>query len=557
MISFQQAFRLIYINAVLVRRGLDEIILATHLLRPIRFVLYLLPWNWFRGPQHPRGMRIRMALEDLGPIFVKFGQLLSTRRDLLPEDIADELAKLQDHVPSFPGDQARSLIEHAYGRPIEEVFLEFDQRPLASASIAQVHAARLKDGRAVVVKVLRPGIEQIIRRDLGLLYAIAGLAERYWADGRRLRPRAVVSEYEKTIIDELDLLREAASASQLRRNFENSDQLYVPEVHWDYTRRGVMVMERISGIPISDIERLRQHRINLKALAERGVEIFFTQVFRHNFFHADMHPGNIFVSPDHPDEPLYLAVDFGIMGTLTPEDRRYLAENFLAFFNRDYARVAELHVQSGWIPPDTRVEEFEAAIRTVCEPIFERPLKDISFGHLLVRLFQTARRFNMEVQPQLVLLQKTLLNIEGLGRQLYPDLDLWQTAKPFLEQWMRDQLGGAALLRELRRSIPRLGEAVPVLSALLQDALRQARNGKLQRGVTAEELSRLRTDIRRANQRTIFAVIGASMVIGAAALLGLDGFSPIMIGSVPLMTWVLGVLGTYFILVALPRNDEP
>ena len=557
MIGFQQALRLIYINAVLVRRGLDEIILATHLLRPIRFVLYLLPWNWFRGPQHPRAMRIRMALEDLGPIFVKFGQLLSTRRDLLPEDIAEELAKLQDHVPSFPGSQARALIERAYGQPLQDVFLEFDQCPLASASIAQVHAARLKDGRAVVVKVLRPGIEQIIRRDLGLLYAIAGLAERYWADGRRLRPRAVVAEYEKTIIDELDLMREAASASQLRRNFENSDQLYIPEVYWDYTRRGVMVMERISGIPISDIERLKRHRINLKVLAERGVEIFFTQVFRHNFFHADMHPGNIFVSPERVDEPLYLAVDFGIMGTLTPEDQRYLAENFLAFFNRDYARVAELHVQSGWVPADTRVDEFEAAIRTVCEPIFERPLKDISFGHLLVRLFQTARRFNMEVQPQLVLLQKTLLNIEGLGRQLYPELDLWQTAKPFLEQWMRDQLGGAAFLRELRRSMPRWSEALPALSGLLQEGLRQARDGERQRGITPQELSRIRAEIRRANQRTIFAVVGAALVIGATVLLGLDGFSPLMIGSVPVMTWVLGGLGTYLILAALPRNDEP
>ncbi len=557
MIRFQQALRLIYINAVLVRRGLDEIILATHLLRPIRFVLYLLPWNWVRGRQPPRGMRIRMALEDLGPIFVKFGQLLSTRRDLLPEDIAEELAKLQDHVPSFPGEKARALIERAYGRSLEEVFLEFDPNPLASASIAQVHAARLKDGRAVVVKVLRPDIEQVIRRDLGLLYAIAGLAERYWADGRRLRPRAVVDEYEKTIIDELDLMREAASASQLRRNFENSDKLYVPEVHWDYTRRGVMVMERISGIPISDIERLKRHRINLKVLAERGVEIFFTQVFRHNFFHADMHPGNIFVSAERADDPLYVAVDFGIMGTLTPEDQRYLAENFLAFFNRDYARVAELHVQSGWIPADTRVDEFEAAIRTVCEPIFERPLKDISFGHLLVRLFQTARRFNMEVQPQLVLLQKTLLNIEGLGRQLYPDLDLWQTAKPFLEQWTRDQLGGRALWRELQRTMPRWGEALPVLSGLLQETLRQARDGRLRPGITTQEIARMRAEIRRANQRSVLSVVGAALIIGATVLLALDGFSPLMVGNVPLMTWVLGGIGTYLILVALPRDEEP
>lgn len=556
MNRLQQALRLIYINTVLVRRGLDEIILATHLLRPVRFILYLLPWNWVRGRQPPRAVRIRMALEDLGPIFVKFGQLLSTRRDLLPEDIADELAKLQDQVPSFPGEQARALVERAYGGPLEDVFLQFDEHPLASASIAQVHAARLKDGRAVVVKVLRPGIEQVIRRDLGLLYALAGLAERYWADGRRLRPRAVVAEYDKTILDELDLMREAASASQLRRNFENSDLLYVPEVYWDYTRRGVMVMERIAGIPISDIDGLRQHQIDLRALAERGVEIFFTQVFRHNFFHADMHPGNIFVSPEFRDAPRYLAVDFGIMGTLTPEDQRYLAENFLAFFNRDYARVAELHVLSGWVPAHTRVEEFEAAIRTVCEPIFEKPLKDISFGHLLVRLFQTARRFNMEVQPQLVLLQKTLLNIEGLGRQLYPDLDLWQTAKPFLEQWMREQLGGRALWREFRKTMPRWGETLPALPGLVQAVLRQARDGRLQTGVTAQEMSRIRGEIRRANQRTVLAVVGASLILGATVLLGLDGFSPVMVGSVPLMTWVLGGLGTYLVLAAWPTDDE-
>ncbi|MBF6592468.1 MAG: ubiquinone biosynthesis regulatory protein kinase UbiB, partial [Ktedonobacterales bacterium] len=407
---------MLYINLVLVKHGLDEIILATHLFRPIRFVRYLAPWNWFRHHREPRGVRIRRALEDLGPIFVKFGQLLSTRRDLLPDDIAEELAYLQDHVPPFPSEQACAILERTYERPLAEIFHTFETRALASASIAQVHRAELHDGRKVVVKILRPNIERIIQRDLSLLYVLAELAERYWGEGRRLRPTEVVAEYDKIINDELDLMREAASASQLRRNFMDSPLLYIPEVYWDYTHRNVLVMERISGIPIGNVKAIKEAGIDLERLAEAGVEIFFTQVFRDSFFHGDMHPGNIFVSP----QGRYLAVDFGIMGTLSPQDQRYLAEDFLAFFNRDYHRVAELHIQSGWVPQDTRVEEFEAAVRSVCEPIFERPLKEISFGRLLLRLFQTARRFHMEVQPQLVLLQKTLLNIEGLGRQLYP-----------------------------------------------------------------------------------------------------------------------------------------
>ncbi|MDX1434084.1 MAG: ubiquinone biosynthesis regulatory protein kinase UbiB, partial [Gammaproteobacteria bacterium] len=421
MIRIRQALRLIYINAILIKHGLDEIILATPLLRPVRFSLYLLPWNWLRRRRAPRAVRIRRALEDLGPIFVKFGQIVSTRRDLLPEDVAEELANLQDRVPPFPSPDARRIIERSLGSPIDVLFDEFRDTPIASASIAQVHAARLKDGREVVVKVVRPGILGTIRRDVGLLYLVAELAERYWREGRRLRPREIVAQYETTILDELDLMREGASASQLRRNFEGSDLLHVPEVYWRYTRPDVMVMERISGTPISDIEGLRRAGVDLRVLAERGVEIFFTQVMHHNFFHADMHPGNIFVDASDPALPRYIAVDFGIMGSLTSDDQRYLAENFLAFFNRDYRRVAELHVLSEWVPPDTPVNDFEAAIRSVCEPIFERPLKEISFGRLLVRLFQTARRFHMEVQPQLILLQKTLLNIEGLGRQLYPD----------------------------------------------------------------------------------------------------------------------------------------
>nr|VFJ88696.1 MAG: 2-octaprenylphenol hydroxylase [Candidatus Kentron sp. LFY] len=548
MNRIRQALRLVYINIVLVRHGLDEIILATHLFRPIRFLLYLLPWNWRRKPRAPRAVRLRMTLEDLGPIFVKFGQILSTRRDLLPEDIANELAKLQDRVPPFPGQQARSLIERAYACPLGEVFAAFDETPIASASIAQVHAARLPDGQEVVVKVLRPNIEQVIKRDVSLLYSLAELAQRYWPTGRRLRPKEVVAEYEKTILDELDLLREGASATQLRRNFQDSHDLYVPTVFWPQTRQDVMVMERISGIPISDRETLERHGTNFKVLAERGVEIFFTQVFRHNFFHADMHPGNIFVSVETPEDPTYIAVDFGIMGTLTLQDQRYIAENFVAFFNRDYRRVAELHIMSGWVSSDTRVEEFESAIRTVCEPIFERPLKDISFGHLLVRLFQTARRFNMEVQPQLVLLEKTLLNIEGLGRQLYPDLDLWRTAKPFLERWMQEQLGMRAMVRELRTQIPRWGRALPTLPNLLYEALQE---GRTQAANTSREITRIRQEIRRANRRTILATIGASLLISAALLLGLDGFSPMMIWGVPWIVWVLGGMGIYVLLELL------
>nr|VFK29014.1 MAG: 2-octaprenylphenol hydroxylase [Candidatus Kentron sp. MB]VFK29542.1 MAG: 2-octaprenylphenol hydroxylase [Candidatus Kentron sp. MB]VFK74821.1 MAG: 2-octaprenylphenol hydroxylase [Candidatus Kentron sp. MB] len=545
MNRIRQAFRLVHINIVLVRHGLDEIVLATHLFRPVRFLLYLLPWHWRRKPRAPRAERLRMTLEDLGPIFVKFGQLLSTRRDLLPEDIANELAKLQDRVPSFPGNQARDLIEQAYGCPLTEVFSAFDETPIASASIAQVHAARLPDGQEVVVKVLRPNIRRIIERDVGLLYSLAELAQRYWPGGRRLRPREVVAEYEKTILDELDLLREGGSATQLRRNFEGTRELYVPAVFWPQTRQNVMVMERVFGVPISDRKTLERHGTDFKLLAERGVEIFFTQVFRHNFFHADMHPGNIFVSIEDPKNPTYIAVDFGIMGTLTLQDQRYIAENFVAFFNRDYRRVAELHIMSGWVSSDTRVEEFESAIRTVCEPIFERPLKDISFGHLLVRLFQTARRFNMEVQPQLVLLEKTLLNIEGLGRQLYPDLDLWRTAKPFLERWMQEQLGTRAMVRELRAQAPRWGRALPALPNLLYEALQE---GRTQAANTTREIIQIRYELRRANRRTILAIIGSSLLVCATLSFGIEDVGPFMLWGAPWITWVLGGVGGYLLL---------
>jgi len=546
-----QILRLAHINFVLVRHGLDEIILATHLFRFFRFLYYLAPWNWVPRRREPRAVRIRKALEDLGPIYVKFGQILSTRRDLLPDDIAEELARLQDRVPPFPGARARAMIEAAEGQPVGEVFLAFDETPLASASIAQVHAARLHDGTDVVVKVLRPNIRQYIRRDVSLLRTIAGMAEHYWRESRRLRPCEVIAEFEKTLYDELDLLREAANASQLRRNFRDSDMLYVPEIHWAYCRPNVMVMERISGISVTNIGALRASGIDLKALAERGVELFFTQVFRHNFFHADMHPGNIFVSPTGT----YMAVDFGIMGTLNPVDQRYLAENFLAFFRRDYRRVAELHVESEWVPSGTRVDEFESAIRTVCEPIFEKPLKEISFGNVLLRLFQTARRFNMEIQPQLVLLQKTLLNIEGLGRQMYPDLDLWQTAKPFLERSMSEQIGVRALVRNLKESVPAMTETLPELPLLAHKLMEQATTGKLRMEWTSVELRSLRDEIKRANHRTINAIVGTGLLLGAAIIYGLDGHAPTVIFGAPLLSWLCGGLGVAILAINWTENS--
>ncbi len=552
MIRPGQALRLFYISWTLLRHGLDELVLASHLFRPLHFLRWFMWWRLLRNKSLGRGVRIRRALEDLGPIFVKFGQILSTRRDLLPDDIAEELVKLQDRVPPFPGTVAVAIMEKAYGRPLQEIFAEFDPTPIASASIAQVHAARLLDGTEVVVKVVRPNIEPVIRRDIGLLYIIADKLQRYWSEGRRLRPMEVVQEFEKTILDELDLMREAASAAQIRRNFAGTGMLYVPEVYWPWCRRNVMVMERISGIPISNIEAISKAGIDLEALAGRGVEIFFTQVFRHNFFHADMHPGNIFVSPAGQ----YMAVDFGIVGSLSQADQRYLAENFLAFFHRDYQRVAELHVESGWVPADTRVDEFEAAMRTVCEPIFERPLSEISFGQLLLNLFQTARRFNMEVQPQLVLLQKTLLNIEGLGRQLYPDLDLWQTAKPFLERWMSEQIGTRAFFNRFKENIPQWGEKLPEIPSLVHEVLHQARHGKLEVRSNSEDLLLLRREIRRANHRTFFAILGGSMLISAALLLGLDGYSPRMAYGAPVISWALAAVGGILLLRNWPEGRD-
>ncbi len=514
--------RLLQIQRVLLKHGLDDFVRATHLYRPLRFLFFLSPDTWFeRHRRASRGERLRLALEELGPIFVKFGQAVSTRRDLLPPDIAEELAKLQDRVPPFPGAVAREIIERAYGRPVTEVFAEFDEQPLAAASIAQVHVARLLTGQDVVVKVLRPGMRTRIERDLEVLYALAGLAHRYWGPARRLRPLEIVGEYEKTILDELDLMREAANAAQLKRNFAGSQLLYVPEVHWDYCRLDVMVMERIHGVPISDMERLRAADTDIAKLAENGVRIFFTQVFRHNFFHADMHPGNIFVLLGDPRNPRYAAVDFGIMGTLDPNDQHYLAENFLAVFDRDYRRVALLHVESGWVPPGTRIDEMESAVRTVLEPIFNRPLKDVSFGNILVRLFEISRRFNMEVQPQLILLQKTLLNVEGLGRDLYPELDIWQTASPILREWMRERLSLRQVLHDLRRQMPELIEVARSIPAFLNGAVQRARGGNLKVEVSSADIETLRQEIRQASRRRDAIPIGSAILLGGLIWVGL------------------------------------
>lgn len=459
-------FRLIHINFVLVKHGLDKVVLSIPYFAPIRFLAHLNPLRWFDKTIKSDGERIRLALEELGPIFVKFGQTVSTRGDLFPEDIVKELANLQDNVPAFSGEVAKSIIESQLGDTVENLFCEFHIEPKASASIAQVHEVRLREGnKRAVVKVIRPNIDKTIDYDIELLRSFAKIVDKHWTEAKRLHLTEVVDEFDKIIHDELDLMREAANASQLRRNFKGSDLIYIPEIYWDYVADRVMTMEYVEGIPVANINELNDHNIDLKELSERGVEIFFTQVFRDSFFHADMHPGNIFVNPEKATKPQYIAVDFGIVGTLNAADQFYLASNMLAFFQRDYRKVAELHIQSEWVAEGTRVDEFESAIRTVCEPIFERPLNEISFGKTLMRLFQIGRRFQMEVQPQLILLQKTLLHIEGLGRQLYPELDLWASAKPFFEKWMKNQVGPKAVINKViekqsdwTRQIPELPE---------------------------------------------------------------------------------------------------
>lgn len=512
--------RLLVILWTVWRFGLDDLALSG--LRRRRFQLLRRITRLGRSWQEPRGVRLRLALEHLGPIFVKFGQVLSTRNDLLPPDVARELAKLQDRVPPFPAAQSRELIERAFGRPVDELFASFEVEPVASASIAQVHFAVLKDGREVAVKVLRPGMLDVIDDDLSLMRRIAAWVERFSADGRRLKPREVVAEFDTYLHDELDLVREAANAAQLRRNMDGLDLVLVPEMHWDLCTAEVIVMERMKGVPISQRQRLEAAGVDIKKLARDGVTIFFTQVFRDGFFHADMHPGNIQVSVEPATFGRYVALDFGIIGTLTEVDKDYLAQNFIAFFQRDYKRVAELHIASGWVPPETRVDALESAVRAVCEPHFDRPLKDISLGQVLMRLFQTSRRFNVEIQPQLVLLQKTLLNVEGLGRQLDPELDLWATAKPFLERWMNEQVGWAALNRQLQKEAPRFAQFIPELPRLLHDALK----AQAQRGGDVE-LKALVRELRRTN-KLLSGLLWVS--VGFAAGVGLTWLAASYLG---------------------------
>lgn len=496
--------RLLKILRVSLRFGLDEFLLGHERVRVLRAaVSTLLFW---RDLAAPRAERLRHALEALGPIFVKFGQVLSTRRDLIPADIAEELARLQDRVPPFPGADVERILAAAYGKPLTQVFARFEMKPIASASVAQVHIGELPDGTEVAVKVLRPGIASVIAKDVALLDAGAVLLEWLWLDGKRLKPREVVAEFARHLEDELDLMREAANANQLRRNFHKSPLLAVPEIHWDYCSTEVMVMERMHGIPVSAVAEMRAQGMDIPKLARVGVEIFFTQVFRDGFFHADMHPGNILVAPDGQ----YVALDFGIMGTLTEVDKHYLARNFIAFFRRDYRRVAEVHVESGWAPPGTRVEEFETAIRAVCEPIFDKPLKEISFGKVLLRLFQTSRRFNIEIQPQLVLLQKTLLNVEGLGRDLDPDLDLWRTAKPFLERWMSEQIGWRGLVRRVGDELPFWSELLPQLPRLAQSYLSREHE------ITLRKQLEMLVQVQQRNSRllaTAVALLAALLIV--------------------------------------------
>lgn len=534
MTRIQRLFRIAWVFS---KYRLDEFLPLADLPWPLRFLLLFAPWHLFPTYRASRGERLRLALEELGPIFVKFGQILSTRRDLLPDDMANALQQLQDRVPPFPGSEAQAIVEDSLGQPVGQLFKTFDSNPMASASVAQVHEATLHSGQSVVVKVIRPGIDRVIRQDIALMLMMAAALERYWSEGRRLRPVEVVRDYEQTIHDELDMQREAANASQLRRNFEGSTLIYIPEVFWDYTARKVLVMERVQGIPVADTQALNAAGVNMKVLAEKGVEIFFTQVFRDSFFHADMHPGNIFVDASNPQDPRYIAIDFGIVGTLAPEDQSYLARNLLAFFRRDYRQVAELHIQSGWIPAHTRVNEFEAAIRTVCEPIFERPLSEISFGHFLLRLFQTARRFEMEVQPQLVLLQKTLLNVEGLGRQLYPELDLWSTAQPFLETWMRRRIGPPGMFKTLKEHLPAWLEQSPEMPQLVHDALLRVRD--LDRAPAADQATLKALQDAEEGRRRSFrrSLLGVACLAGA--WLTTQPVSWAAISTIPTQGWIL------------------
>lgn len=547
--SLRQFLRIWHIGVILKQYRLDELFNTTRLPGPIRWMRRLIPTSK-DVTSLPRGERLRLALQDLGPVYVKFGQILSTRRDLLPQDIADELALLQDHVPPFPGEQARDIIEAALGEPVEEIFASFDTNPLASASIAQVHPATLHDGREAVVKVVRPGIDEQLRKDIDLLKAIAGLAEKFLNSGARIQPLKVVREFETVVFDELDMQREAANASMLRRNFEDSKDLYIPEVYWQWCKSRVMVMERISGLPVGDIEGLREHGVDLKKLARRGIRIFYTQVFRDNLFHADMHPGNIMVDASDPDEPTFIALDFGIVASLSPKDLYYIAENFRALFNQNYKRVAVLHVEAGWVPEDTRLDELEAAVRTVGEPNFTRPLNEVSFGKLLFDLFQVARRFELTIQPQLLMLQKTLLNIEGLGRQLDPELDIWSVAKPELEAILREKNNIENVSQELRERLPGWLAQAPEIPGLIHDFLTKVNNGQLSTRTTTEDAARTRHEQQAFRQKTLKALSGGSLSIAGTVLTAMETGPWYMWGySLPGM--VLLAIGGWLIFKAL------
>jgi ubiquinone biosynthesis protein len=514
--------RLLHISYILAVYRIDALLEAAHLFRPVKLLRVLAPWDRRGVADKPRGERLRLALQALGPVYVKFGQILSTRRDLLPPDVAEELALLQDRVPPFPGNEAQSIIETTLGAPVAELFSEFSVEPLASASIAQVHAATLNDGSEVVVKVVRPGIAKQLRRDIDLLKAIAGLAEKYWENGDRIRPRDVVSEFETFVFDELDMKREAANASALRRNFVDSSDLYIPKIYWQYTADDVLVMERVSGLPAGDTEGLKAAGVNLERLARRGVRVFYTQVFRDNLFHADMHPGNILIDATDPEDPTFILMDFGIVASLTPSDLYYISENFLALFNQNYLRIAELHIDAGWVPADTRLDELEASVRTVGEANFSRPLNEISFGELLLDLFRVAHRFRLTIQPQLIMLQKTLLNIEGLGRNLNPDLDLWAVAKPELETILKEKYGLDNTAKELRERLPAWLAKAPDMPGLIHDYLSQATRGQLTSKLASEDLELLRGQLQRNHSRLLTAVAAAALTISGALMLALE-----------------------------------
>ncbi len=535
----RHSWRLLTISATLSRYRLDELVHGAHWFRPIT---WLVPGRRDTRSM-PRGQRLRLALQELGPVFVKFGQVLSTRRDLLPADIADELAKLQDAVEPFPGDQARAIIEAQLEKPIEQLFSAFDEQPLASASIAQVHTATLNDGQSVVVKVVRPGIDQRIGRDVALLQTLAGLAQRYHPEGERIRPVDIVHEFETFIHDELDMQREAANASLLRRYHQHSHDVYIPQVYWNYCKQRVLVMERVHGIPIKDKQQLRERGFNMQRLAKRGIRLFYTQVFRDNLFHADMHPGNLLVAEDNPDDPKIIALDFGIVASLPAKDLYYIGENFLAIFDQQYRRVAELHVEAGWVPADTRLDEMEASVRTVCESSFTRPLSEISFGQMLLQLFSVARRFKLTIQPQLIMLQKTLLNIEGLGRDLYPDLDLWAVAKPELEAIVRDKRSPATTLKAIRRRLPMLMERTPDMPGLIHKTLKKAAAGELVTQMQHPGLDRLPDDFRQLRRSIINAILGGSLLISGTVLLAFPA-GPVLF-SVPVISlgcWLAGLV---------------